>query len=109
MKDQSKRVGSLKEKLKDKTEFKPERFLESLHKLLVEHEADFAIIWLRDGPDLICQGWANGPEGTLINRVVEKWLEKYMDQIMADISEVTHPKEEKKEEKVEEKKEEERA
>lgn len=79
--------------------FDSDKFLAALHDLLVAHNVDFAVIWLRKGNDLITQSWINSPEAAAISKVIDRWTARHKDELVADIALWDIPEEPKKDAK----------
>lgn len=77
---------------KPKGVYDPDKFIQAVHNLLIEHGVDFAILWYRNETNLAIKGWADSPTGLVVCQVVQEWLEKHMDDISADIIEKLQPK-----------------
>lgn len=72
--------------------FDSSKLLEAIDKVLIEHNANFAIIWYRDGDNLHSRGWSNDAEGAVVMQVVESFIQRHQDEILADLTELLQPK-----------------
>lgn len=72
--------------------FDRQKFETALNQLLIDHHATFAVIWLRDGDDLTCTGFSEGPDGLVVSQVIERWLDNHLLEIHAEVEEALVPK-----------------